>query len=176
MQYASSNVTGEVTPQEIKTKNIREGKYLTFSLRGEEYGIEIIKVKEIIGIMNITTIPQTPAYVRGVINLRGKVIPVIDLRLKFGMEESPYTDRTCIVVVDIYESSKGNFFMGIIVDSVSEVINIRGEEIENTPNFGVSLENNYFTGMAKVKDAVKLLLDIDRVVISDLAMAGTLVQ
>ncbi|HYA13465.1 MAG TPA: chemotaxis protein CheW [Syntrophales bacterium] len=176
MQYASSNVTGERTPQEIETKNTGEGKYLTFSLRGEEYGIEIIKVKEIIGIMNITTIPQTPAYVRGVINLRGKVIPVIDLRLKFGMEESPYTDRTCIVVVDIYESSKGNFFMGIIVDSVSEVINIRGEEIEKTPSFGVSLRNDYFIGMAKVKDAVKLLLDIDRVVVSDMSMAGTLIQ
>src|SRR5271157_6208192 len=151
MQDTSREVTKEGVPQEIKTKNIREGKYLTFSLKGEEYGIVILKVKEIIGIMNITPIPQTPPYVKGVINLRGKVIPVIDLRLKFGMEESPYTERTCIIVVDTSGRDKGRSFMGIVVDSVSEVLNIRREEIEDTPNFGVSLENDYFIGMAKVK-------------------------
>jgi purine-binding chemotaxis protein CheW len=176
MQYTSGEALGEGTPQEIKTKNIREGKYLTFSLKGEEYGIGILKVKEIIGIMHITTIPQTPPYVKGVINLRGKVIPVIDLRLKFGMDDSLYTERTCIIVVDTSGRDKGHFFMGIVVDSVSEVVNIRSDEIEDTPDFGVSLENDYFLGMAKVKGDVKILLDIDRVLTSDLAMAGTLVQ
>jgi purine-binding chemotaxis protein CheW len=176
MQNVSREATWEGTPQAIKAGKTRDGKYLTFSLKGEEYGIEILKVKEIIGIMNITTVPQTPPYVKGIINLRGKVIPIIDLRLKFGMEESPYTERTCIIVVDIWTKDKGNFFMGIVVDSVSEVVNIRGEEIEDTPNFGVSLETAHFLGMAKVKGAVKILLDIDLVLTSDAAIAGTLVQ
>ncbi|HVO65109.1 MAG TPA: chemotaxis protein CheW [Syntrophales bacterium] len=176
MQNASREAANEGMPQDLKSKNTREGKYLTFSLKDEEYGIEILKVKEIIGIMNITTIPQTPPYVKGVINLRGKVIPVIDLCLKFGMEESVYADRTCIVVVDAYGKDKGNFFIGIVVDSVSEVVNIRSNEIEDTPNFGVSLDNDYFLGMAKVKGDVKILLDIDHVLTSDLVMAGTLVQ
>ncbi|HYA13500.1 MAG TPA: chemotaxis protein CheW [Syntrophales bacterium] len=176
MQHTSIETNEEGMPREVKTKNTREGKYLTFSLKDEEYGIEILKVKEIIGIMNITTIPQTPPYVKGVINLRGKVIPVIDLRLKFGMEEQVYTDCTCVMVVDTYGKDKGNFFIGIVVDSVSEVVNIRGNEIEDTPNFVVSLDNDYFLGMAKVKGDVKILLDIDRVLTSDLVMAGTLVQ
>ncbi len=176
MQYASRDIISEGAPKEVNTRNIREGKYLTFSLKAEEYGIEIVKVKEIIRILSITKIPQTPQYIRGVINLRGKVIPVIDLRLKFGMEESPYTERTCIVVVDTYRKDKSNFFMGIIVDSVSEVVNIRNDEIEDTPEFGVSLENDYFLGMAKVKGAVKILLDIDRVITSDLLIEDSLVQ
>ncbi|HVO67638.1 MAG TPA: chemotaxis protein CheW [Syntrophales bacterium] len=176
MQYVSREAANEGMPQDVTARNTREGKYLTFSLKDEEYGIEILKVKEIIGIMNITTIPQTPPYVKGVINLRGKVIPVIDLCLKFGMEESVYTDRTCIVVVDTYGKDQGNFLIGIVVDSVSEVVNIRGDEIEDTPSFGVSLDNNYFLGMAKVKGDVKILLDIDRVLTSDLVMVGTLVQ
>jgi purine-binding chemotaxis protein CheW len=176
MQYASREIISKGTPQEVNTKNIREGKYLTFSLKAEEYGIEIVKVKEIIGILNITKIPQTPQYIRGVINLRGKVIPVIDLRLKFGMEEAPYTKRTCIVVVDTYKKDKSNFFMGIIVDSVSEVVNIRRDEIEDTPEFGVSLGNDYFLGMAKIKGDVKILLDIDRILTTDLAIADSLIQ
>ena len=173
MQYASREIISDGTPQEVNTKNIREGKYLTFSLKAEEYGIEIVKVKEIIRILSITKIPQTPQYIRGVINLRGKVIPVIDLRRKFGMEEAPFTERTCIVVVETYRKDKSNFFMGIIVDSVSEVVNIRRDEIEDTPEFGVSLENDYFLGMAKVKGDVKILLDIDRVLTSDLVIADS---
>ena len=113
----------------------REGKYLTFALAGEEYGIGILKVKEIIGLMPITTVPQTPGYVKGVINLRGKVIPVADLRLKFGMEAMAYNDRTCIIVVEI-EGAAGPSSMGIVVDSVSEVLNIKADDIEDTPNFG----------------------------------------
>ncbi len=140
----------------------REGKYLTFSLAGEEYGIGILKVKEIIGIMTITPIPKTPDFVKGVINLRGKVIPVVDLRLKFGMTGMESTERTCIIVVEI-AASGDKIFMGIVVDSVSEVLNIRAAEIEDTPNFGSKLDTAYILGMAKINQSVKILLDIDKV-------------
>ncbi len=140
----------------------REGKYLTFTLASEDYGIGILKVKEIIGIMAITTVPQTPDYVKGVINLRGKVIPVIDLRLKFAMEDMAYTERTCIIVVEI--SGGGNkIMMGILVDSVSEVLNIKSSDIEDTPNFGSQLNTDYILGMAKMGERVKILLEIDKV-------------
>ena len=128
-------------------------------------------MKEIIGIMNITSVPQTPVYVKGVINLRGKVIPVIDLRLKFGMDSLDYNERTCIIVVDIATKSGSKVIMGIVVDSVSEVLNIRGEEIEETPTFGVKLNTDYILGMAKVKGTVKILLDIDKVLTTDAGMA-----
>jgi len=141
----------------------REGKYLTFELDAEEYGLEILKVKEIIGIMNITSVPQTPDYVKGVINLRGKVIPVIDLRLKFTMDPLEYSERTCIIIVDIAGASGKKVMVGIVVDSVSEVLNIKDDEIEDTPNFGTRLSTEYIMGMAKVKGGVKILLDIDQV-------------
>jgi purine-binding chemotaxis protein CheW len=141
----------------------REGKYLTFSLSEEEYGIGILKVKEIIGMMVITTMPQVPAYVKGVINLRGKIIPVVDLRLKFGLEEMKYTDRTCIIVMEI-KSNTGSVLMGIVVDAVSEVLNIKATDIENTPTFGVALKTDFILGMAKAGGRVKILLDIDKVV------------
>ncbi len=140
----------------------KEGKYLTFALANEEYGISILKVKEIIGMMPITPVPQTPGYVKGVINLRGKVIPVLNLRLRFGMEEIEYTERTCIIVVEIAGHS-GNVLIGIVVDSVSEVMNIKGEDIEDTPTFGTTLNTDYILGMAKMEGGVKILLDIDRV-------------
>jgi purine-binding chemotaxis protein CheW len=140
----------------------REGKYLTFTLAGEEYGIGILKIKEIIGMMPITTVPQTPEFVKGVINLRGKVIPVVDLRLRFGMEEIEYTERTCIIVVEIAGQAE-TLLIGIVVDSVSEVLNIKGEDIEDTPTFGAKLETDYILGMAKMEGGVKILLDIDRV-------------
>ncbi|MCX5846827.1 MAG: chemotaxis protein CheW [Deltaproteobacteria bacterium] len=152
----------------------REGKYLTFGLGSEEYGLEILKVKEIIGIMNITSVPQTPKYVKGVINLRGKVIPVIDLRLKFGMDVIDYDDRTCIIVVDIAGSTGKKIVMGIVVDSVSEVLNIKGEEIADTPTFGVRLDTDYILGMAKVKGGVKILLDINKVLTTDVAIAESI--
>jgi purine-binding chemotaxis protein CheW len=148
--------------QTIKTAATREGKYLTFSLAGEEYGIGILKVREIIGMMTITTIPQTPRYVKGVINLRGKVIPVIDLRLKFGMDAIEYNERTCIIVVELFGTGR-SINMGIVVDSVSEVLNIKATDIEDTPNFGSSLNTEYILGMAKSSGGVKILLDIDRV-------------
>jgi purine-binding chemotaxis protein CheW len=139
-----------------------EGKYLTFTLAGEEYGIGILKVKEIIGMMTITMVPQTPGYVKGVINLRGKVIPVVDIRLKFGMAAMDYTERTCIIVVEIVRNSD-RILIGIVVDSVSEVLNIKAGDIEETPNFGSQLDTDYILGMAKAGGGIKILLDIDRV-------------
>ena len=152
--------------QAIGVMSDREGKYLTFALAAEEYGISILKIKEIIGMMPITTIPQTPEFVKGVINLRGKVIPVVDLRLRFGMERIDYTERTCIVVVEI-SGGAGTVMIGIVVDSVSEVLNIKGGDIEETPTFGTKLETDYILGMAKVQGGVKILLDIDRVLSRD---------
>lgn len=151
---------------EVKAAGNKEGKYLTFSLAGEEYGIAILKVKEIIGMMPITPVPQTPDFVKGVINLRGKVIPVIDLRLRFGIEAMDFTERTCIIVVEI-EGASGTVMIGIVVDSVSEVLNIRGEDIQDTPSFGTNLNTDYILGMAKTEDGVKILLEIDRVLSSE---------
>ena len=148
--------------QAVKAMADREGKYLTFSLAEEEYGIGILKIKEIIGMMSITTVPQTPEFVKGVINLRGKVIPVVDLRLRFGMESIDYTERTCIIVVEI-EGESGVVLIGIVVDAVSEVLNIKGEDVEETPTFGTKLNTDYILGMAKMEGGVKILLDIDRV-------------
>jgi len=141
----------------------REGKYLTFSMADEEYGIGILKVKEIIGMMTVTMVPQTPSYVKGVINLRGKIIPVVSLRLKFGLEEIGYTDRTCIIVVEV-KTLTGSIPMGVMVDEVSEVLNIRNAEIEDTPTFGTSLKTDFILGMAKTGNRVKILLDIDKVI------------
>ena len=135
---------------------------MTFSLAGEEYGIGILKIKEIIGMMPVTTVPRAPRFVKGVINLRGKVIPVMDLRLKFGMEEMSYTERTCIIVVEI-KSQVGTVLIGIVVDSVSEVMNIKESDIEETPTFGDRLDTATILGMAKMNGGVKILLDIDRV-------------
>jgi purine-binding chemotaxis protein CheW len=148
--------------QAVKAMADKEGKYLTFTLAEEEYGIGILKIKEIIGMMPITSVPQTPEFVKGVINLRGKVIPVLDLRLRFGMEEIGYTDRTCIIVVEI-ERYAGDVVIGIVVDSVSEVLNIKAQEIEETPTFGAELNTDFILGMAKIDGGVKILLDIDRV-------------
>lgn len=148
--------------KEDAVPRLKEGKYLTFSLEGEEYGIGILKIKEIIGLMPITRVPKTPPFVKGVINLRGKVIPIMDLRLRFGMEPAEYTERTCIIVVEM-ASAKGDIMIGLIVDSVSEVLNIKHEDIEQTPSFGTKLDTEYILGMAKVNKGVKILLNIDRV-------------
>ena len=142
------------------------GKYLTFAISEEEYGLPVLKVREIIKMMSITKVPQAPGHVRGVINLRGKVIPVIDVRLKFGFASQDYTERTCIIVVDVALPS-GPVMMGIIVDQVSEVLSITPEEIEPTPEFGEHVETSYMKGMAKVKGKVKILLDLDQVLISN---------
>jgi purine-binding chemotaxis protein CheW len=148
--------------QAVKAMDNREGKYLTFALAGEEYGIGILKVKEIIGMMPITPVPKTPLFIKGVINLRGKVIPVVDLRRKFGMEEITYTERTCIIVLEVNEQS-GHVLISIVVDSVLEVLNIKGGDIEDTPDFGTKLETDYILGMAKINGGVKILLDMNKV-------------
>lgn len=154
--------TAEKMDQAVKAMADKEGKYLTFTLADEEYGIGILRIKEIIGMMPITTIPQTPEFVKGVINLRGKVIPVVDLRLRFGMGSIDYTERTCIIVVEI-DAQAGTVMIGIVVDAVSEVLNIKAEDIEETPTFGTKLNTEYILGMAKMEGAVKILLDIGRV-------------
>ncbi len=138
-----------------------EQKYLTFKLANEEYGVEILKVRELIGIMDITAVPQMPVHMKGVINLRGKVIPVVDLRLKFGLEEIEHTEQTCIIVVDVGKE------IGIIVDTVSEVLDIKGANVEPPPSMGGSVDTSFILGMGKVGDAVKILLDIDKVLTTE---------
>jgi len=152
--------------QAVKAMGDKEGKYLTFFLANEEYGIGILKIKEIIGMLPITSVPQTPELVKGVINLRGKVIPVMDLRLRFGMAPIDYSERTCIIVVEI-AGQAGTIQIGIVVDAVSEVLNIKKDEIEETPTFGTKLNTGYILGMAKMEGGVKILLDIDQVLSGD---------
>lgn len=156
----------EKIDQAVKAMADKEGKYLTFTLAEEEYGIGILEIKEIIGMLPITSVPQTPDFVKGVINLRGKVIPVMDLRLRFGMPPIDYTERTCIIVVEIAGPSS-TILVGIVVDAVSEVLNIKGDNIEKTPTFGTKLNTDYILGMAKIEGGVKILLDIDQVLSSD---------
>jgi purine-binding chemotaxis protein CheW len=139
------------------------GKYLTFRLGDETYGISVLKVREIIRHTNTTVVPQMPDYIKGVINLRGKIIPVVDLRLKFGMPGGDTTEHSCIVVVQVARTDHTKLTMGIVVDGVEEVANIAASDIEETPDFGVQMDTAYILGMAKIKGVVKALLDIDRV-------------
>lgn len=138
------------------------GKYLTFKLGDEEYGLEILKVQEIIQMQSVTKVPRTPDYVRGVINLRGKVIPVVDLRKKFGLDSTKDTEKTCIIVVQI-RISEGVIVMGIIIDEVKEVLDIKADNIEETPSFGSSINTEFILGIGKIGNTVKILLDIDKV-------------
>ncbi|MGD0770190.1 MAG: chemotaxis protein CheW [Tepidisphaeraceae bacterium] len=140
----------------------RGGKYLTFALGKEEYGLEILKVREIIGLMDITAVPRTPKYVKGVINLRGQVITVVDLRAKFSMALVEKTDQTCIIVVEISQNGR-KLSIGIIVDRVSEVLDIASENIEDPPNLGDGGDADFILGMGKIGESVKILLDIDKV-------------
>jgi purine-binding chemotaxis protein CheW len=146
----------------VVTQVTRAGKYLTFMLASESYGLEILKVREIIGLMDITAVPRTPTHVKGVINLRGKVIPVVDLRLKFGMSEAEHTEETCIIVVHV-----GSIEMGILVDRVSEVLNIQGQDIEDAPSFGAEVNTDFILGMGKANGKVTILLDIAKVLTKD---------
>ncbi|MBN2446497.1 MAG: purine-binding chemotaxis protein CheW [Phycisphaerae bacterium] len=157
--------------EKTQTRNdtdAERAKYLTFQLAGEEYGIEILKIREIIGLMDITAVPQMPHYVRGVVNLRGKVIPVVDLRTKFGMESAEYTEQTCIIVVDVGQLT------GIIVDTVQEVLDIKSDQVDPPPPLGAGVDTSFVSGMGKVGENVKILLDIDQVLdMSELsAVAG----
>ncbi|MBN1941666.1 MAG: purine-binding chemotaxis protein CheW [Phycisphaerae bacterium] len=151
------SVTSSASETTIST-DVRSGKYLTFCLGNEEYGLEILKVREIIGLMPITTVPRTPEYIKGVINLRGKVIPVIDLRLKFCMPEAERTEETCIIVVNL-----GQVEVGIIVDRVSEVRDIDGKDIDDPPSFGTNVDASFILGMGKSAERVSILLDITKV-------------
>ena len=144
----------------------RAGKYLTFKLADEDYGISLLKVREIIGMMPITSVPRTPEFIKGVINLRGKVIPVTDLRLRFDMPEIDYTDRTCIIVVEV-EGESATVQMGVVVDAVTEVLPVKAEEIEPAPQFGAKVDTHYILGMANMDGTVKILLDIDRVMTAE---------
>ncbi len=154
------------TSLENRNARAKAGLYLTFALGQEEFGLEILKVKEIIGYQDITSVPQTPIEVKGVINLRGQVIPIIDLRVRFGMEEKEVTEQTCIIVVEV-ELEGNNTQVGIIVDNVSEVLDIQEAQIEPSPEFGNQVNTDFILGMGKIGENVKILLDIDQV------LAGT---
>lgn len=151
--------------QETGTQGVNElaGKYLTFTLGNEDYGIGILKIREIIGVMEITAVPHTPEYIKGVINLRGRVIPIMDLRLKFGLSPEEYNERTCIIVVEV-QGKSGPVQVGMVVDSVSEVLAIAGEQIEPPPSLGISGDTENILGMGKVSEEVKILLDVDKVI------------
>lgn len=149
-------------PEIASGARARPGKYLTFVLKNEEYGIEILKVREIIGMMDVTTVPRAPEFIKGVINLRGTIIPVVDLRLRFGLEVAAASAETCIIVVEVAVDGDG-VYMGLLVDTVQEVIDIGEAEIEPPPRFGGGIRVDYILGMGKVKGRVKILLDIDRI-------------
>jgi purine-binding chemotaxis protein CheW len=154
----------------------RSGKYLSFHLGEEEFGIQVMKVREIMGLQEITAVPHTPGHTKGVINLRGKVIPVVDLRLKFGMSEAEYTKRTCIIVTEV-EGEAQSMMIGAIVDGVNEVVNLVQTDIEDTPDFGGEVSTAGLMGMAKVKGKVKILLDIDQVMTNqDLRALGQMLK
>jgi purine-binding chemotaxis protein CheW len=157
-----ATATPEIVPAGVATRHA--GKYLTFVLGRECYGVPVLKVREIIRMCDITPVPQMPDYIKGVLNLRGKIIPVADLRLKFRLASDKNTDLTCIVVVQVSLPDKTSTMMGLIVDAVDEVANIAASDIEPTPDFGAAIETDYILGMAKIKGTVKTLLDIDKVV------------
>ncbi len=140
------------------SQKLEGGKFLTFFLGKEEYAIEILKVQEIIGLMPITPVPSMPPYIRGVLNLRGKIIPVMDLRTRFGFKAIDDTEETCIIVVQ-----EGQFRMGVVVDKVSEVVDIDGSQIEEVPSFGSKSTDEYLAGIGKLEESVKLLLDATKV-------------
>lgn len=144
------------------------GKFLTFTLADECYGVEVLKIREIIRMQKITPVPQMPEHVKGVINLRGKVIPVVDLRVKFNLHAGEATERTCIIVVDVDGGQGVNQLLGLVVDAVEEVLNVSEEDVRPSPDFGTHLSTDCCLGIARIKDSVKTLLDIEKVVSSEL--------
>jgi purine-binding chemotaxis protein CheW len=143
------------------------GRYLTFLLGGESFGIEVIRIREIIRMTDITVIPQMPEFVRGVINLRGKIVPIVDLRVKFGLPVPEATERTSIIVTQIKGSAGALVWVGFIVDDVEEVTNIAAADVEPAPDFGMAVDTGYIRGMAKTKGGVKTLFEVDRIIASD---------
>jgi purine-binding chemotaxis protein CheW len=160
---STTQTTGERDRRDLSAL---AGKYLTFRLGREEYGLPVLKVREIIKLLDITAVPQAPPHVKGVINLRGKVIPVVDLRLKFALPPVPYDEQTSIIVVEI-QGGHSKILMGVIVETVCEVLSIVVDEIEETPHFGEHVRTDYMRGVAKVKGTVKILLDLDRAFSAD---------
>ena len=156
---STATSTGRVAE---RMQKVKEGKYLTFILENEYYGIEILTVQEIIGMMQVTRVPRTPEYVRGVINLRGKVIPLIDLRIKFGLQTCEDTKKTCIIVLQITRNGKKTI-LGIVVDEVSEVSNITGDNIQPPPDVGMSIDTSVIMGLGKIDERVIMLLDVDKI-------------
>lgn len=148
--------------EELEEEDTQKDRYLTFAIGQENYGIEVRYITEIIGIQTITEVPELPAYVKGIINLRGKIIPVMDVRLRFKKDPREYTDRTCTIVVDIKDVS-----IGLIVDSVSEVITIPGQDIVEPPQINKGVGNRYIKKMGKVGSNVKMLLDCERLLSDD---------
>lgn len=150
----------EVTTKQEEQKKIQVdgGKFLTFFLGEEEYAIEILKVQEIIGLMKITPVPKMPDYIRGVLNLRGKIVPVMNLRTRFGLEEIEDTDETCIIVIQ-----HEDYVMGVLVDRVSEVVDIATENIEDVPSVGVDEQSEYLAGIGKVDKSVKMIIEVHKV-------------
>lgn len=144
---------------EMTEAGIDGGKFLSFFLGEEEYAIEILKVQEIIGLMPITPVPKMPDYIRGVLNLRGKIVPVMNLRLRFGLSAVEDTDETCVIVVQ-----DGKYLMGVLVDKVSEVADIVSSQIEEVPSFGIEADTDYLAGIAKVEESVKMIVDVHKVV------------
>lgn len=142
----------------ISNSEINGGKFLTFYLGNEGYAIEILKVQEIIGLMAITPVPQMPSYIKGVLNLRGKIVPVMNLRSRFGFDEVEDTDETCIIVIQHNE-----YLMGVLVDGVSEVVDIKTENIESVPSVGASKQSEYLAGIGKVKSSIKMIIEVNKV-------------
>jgi purine-binding chemotaxis protein CheW len=163
MSLASGNSPCAVEAARVTSTT---GKYLTFSLEQEVYGLAVLKVQEIIGVMMVTQVPRMPPFVRGVINLRGRIIPVIDLRVQFGLARQDDTAKTCIIVVQIHQNGR-SVTMGIIVDEVAEVLDLAGEQIEPPPSFGTAVSTDFILGMGKVAQKVIMLLDIDRILTSE---------
>jgi len=161
----SSSETAKCADQDAPVLAGQAGKYLTCLLGEEAYALEILRVQEIIGMMSVTRVPGTPEFVRGVINLRGKVIPVVDLRLKFGLEKQADTEKTCIIVAQVVRAEQ-EVTIGIIVDEVLEVLDIAGDQIEPPPSFGSAVDTDFILGMGKVGRKVVMLLDVDRVLSS----------
>jgi purine-binding chemotaxis protein CheW len=178
---ASSNVPAisqqiDNSPVPVAIKSAKAGKYITFTLANEDYGLYILSVKEIIGMMRVTKVPKTPDFVRGVINLRGKIHPVIDLRKRFNLEMKEDDERTPIIIVEVRQGSSVQF-IGIVVDTVSEVINVEKGDIEKTPAFGKMMDTSFILGLAKINNRVVTLLDIDQILSNEhLVLVSELAQ
>jgi purine-binding chemotaxis protein CheW len=147
---------------QLLEEDTQKGRFLTFSLDKESYGIEIKYVIEIIGLQEITEVPELPDYIKGIINLRGKIIPVMDIRLRFKKSEKEYNDRTCVIVVEIQDIP-----IGIIVDTVSEVLTIPEEDIVDPPQMNKGYRNRYIKNIGKVGKEVKLLIDCEKLLTED---------